>query len=223
MFENAAKKNIDITKVDTVVISHGHMDHGGALQKFLVINPVANIYVQREAFEAHYSKILCFKVPIGLNNIFETNQQVKLINGDFTIDEELSLFTVVQQNKFYSPMNNVLYNKQGKDTFTHEQHLIVEEDDIALFIGCGHAGIVNIMEKAIKYKPRICIGGFHLYNPMTKKTVSDVLLNGISTELQKYDSTQFYTCHCTGKKAYHSLAKRMKNLHYMSCGDVIEI
>ena len=30
LFENAVKRNIDISKVDTVIISHGHIDHGGA-------------------------------------------------------------------------------------------------------------------------------------------------------------------------------------------------
>ncbi|MGO0807173.1 MBL fold metallo-hydrolase, partial [Clostridioides difficile] len=34
--------------MDTVIISHGHFDHGGALKKFLDINSVANIYVQKE-------------------------------------------------------------------------------------------------------------------------------------------------------------------------------
>ena len=37
LFENAMKRNIDISKVDTVIISHGHFDHGGALKKFLNI------------------------------------------------------------------------------------------------------------------------------------------------------------------------------------------
>lgn len=34
LFENAVKRNIDISKVDTVIISHGHIDHGGALKVF---------------------------------------------------------------------------------------------------------------------------------------------------------------------------------------------
>lgn len=41
LFENAMKRNIDISKVDTVIISHGHFDHGGALKKFLDINSLA--------------------------------------------------------------------------------------------------------------------------------------------------------------------------------------
>ena len=46
----------------------------------------------------------------------------------------------------------------------------------AVIMGCGHAGIVNIMEEAKKYQPHFCIGGFHLFNPLTKKTVLKKLL-----------------------------------------------
>ena len=58
-------------------------------------------------------------------------------------------------------------------------------------MGCGHTGVVNIMEEAEKYKPDFCIGGFHLFNPFTKKTVSKELLNEMITELQKYKDTNF--------------------------------
>lgn len=34
LFDNAAKRNIDLSPIDTVIISHGHMDHGGALAQF---------------------------------------------------------------------------------------------------------------------------------------------------------------------------------------------
>lgn len=133
------------------------------------------------------------------------------------------LFTVSKTNKFYSPVNNALYGKKGKDTFEHEQNLIISENQVALIMGCGHAGVVNIMEVAKKYQPYVCIGGFHLFNPITNKSVSNELLNGIATELQKYKDMEFYTCHCTGKKAFYYLAQHMNNLHYMSCGDIIEI
>lgn len=61
LFENAQKRNIDLSKIDIVIISHGHVDHGGALKKFLEINSTASIYVQKEAFEPHYSKTLILK------------------------------------------------------------------------------------------------------------------------------------------------------------------
>ena len=30
LFENAKRKGVDLSAVDTVIISHGHRDHGGA-------------------------------------------------------------------------------------------------------------------------------------------------------------------------------------------------
>lgn len=155
LFENAIKRNIDISKVDTVIISHGHIDHGGALKKFLDVNSSACIYVQREAFEPHYSKTLFFKVPVGINRKLSTNKQIILLDGDYKIDDELSLFTVNKANKFYSPVNDALYDKNGKDTFAHEQNLIISENQVALIMGCGHAGVVNIMDKTKTYQPSV--------------------------------------------------------------------
>lgn len=34
LFKNAKKRNIDLKKVDSVIISHGHVDHGGAMKNF---------------------------------------------------------------------------------------------------------------------------------------------------------------------------------------------
>ncbi len=223
LFENAAKRKIDLSKVDTVIISHGHFDHGGALKKFLEMNSLANIYVQKEAFEPHYSKTLCFKIPVGIDRDLKSNRQIVLLNGDYKIDDELSLFTVDTTEKCYSPANRALYDEKGRDTFRHEQNLIISENKTVLIMGCGHSGVVNIMEAAKNYHPSLCIGGFHLFNPFTKKSVSKDLLHNIAAELQNYKDTEFYTCHCTGKKAFGYLSHHMKQIHYMSCGETVEI
>jgi len=223
MFENAAKRNIDVSKVDTVIISHGHYDHGGALKSFLEINSDAVVYVQKAAFEPYYSKVLLVKVPIGLDSSLREHRQIKLLEGDYKIDDELFLFTVDKADKLRSSANDSLYDKNGRDKFLHEQNLIISEDKTALIIGCGHTGVTNIMEKAGEYKPDVCIGGFHLYNPSTKETVPNALLDDISAELQKYRDILFYTCHCTGEQAYNYLSKKMGNLDYISCGDDLEI
>ena len=55
LLKNAEKRGIDLSQVDTVVISHGHFDHGGALAAFLKINHTARIFIQRRAFEMLFS------------------------------------------------------------------------------------------------------------------------------------------------------------------------
>lgn len=223
MFENAQKRNIDLSKIDIVIISHGHVDHGGALQKFLDVNSTAKIYIQRKAFESHYSKTFFIKIPVGIDKKMKSNRQVVLLDGDYVIDDELRLITVQKTDKCYSPVNSVLYDEHGADKFLHEQHLIVFEKNVALIMGCGHSGIVNIMDKASKYSPKVCVGGFHLYNPITKKSVSKELLDEISKELEVYAQTKFYTCHCTGLKVFQYLSKKLYNLLYLYCGESIEI
>ncbi|HHY28905.1 MAG TPA: MBL fold metallo-hydrolase [Desulfitobacterium dehalogenans] len=222
LFDNAKTRGIDLSKVDTVIISHGHIDHGGALSRFLQINSIAKIYVQRKAFEPHYSKSIFLKVSIGIDDNLKNHPQVVLVEGDCQINDELSLFTVSHTDKCYSKANDALYTKGQKDDFLHEHNLIIREKQTALIMGCGHAGIVNIMEKAESYHPQLCIGGYHLFNPLTKKTVSTTLLNDIAQELQKYPQIQFYTCHCTGIEAFRCLSQQISNLFYLLCGDIIE-
>ena len=43
---NARKLGIDIKSIDTVIISHGHNDHAGALESFMRLNTQAKIYIR---------------------------------------------------------------------------------------------------------------------------------------------------------------------------------
>ncbi len=221
LLNNAKKVGLDLSEVDIVIISHGHGDHGGALKDFLSVNKKAKIFVQQTAFDPYFVKLLFLKKSIGLDSKLKSHPQVVLINGDHIIDDELQLFVVTDANKCVSPANNVLYAKDGKDKFEHEQNLVIKEDKTMLILGCGHTGVVNILDKAKKYNPDICVGGYHLYNPITRKSAPESLLDDIAHELNSYQNTKFYTCHCTGKKAYEYLASKVPNLSYLSSGEEI--
>lgn len=220
LFENSDLLGIDLSGVDTVIISHGHFDHGGALGQLLKINNTAKVYAQRKAFDKHYSKRLFAKVNIGLDPDLQTHPQMVLLDGDYAIDDELALFTTPETRKYYSNANKTLYAGSGKDDFAHEQNLIISGDINVLILGCGHAGVVNILEKAAVYKPQVSVGGYHLKNPITKKTVPKELLEGIASEMAKYDM-RYYTCHCTGQEAFETFARLLPDMNYLSCGETI--
>ena len=221
LFENSRALGIDLAAVDTVILSHGHRDHGGALARFLAINHTAKIYAQKKAFEKHYTKFLFLKIGIGIDAALMNHPQIVLLDGDFTVDEELRLFTVADTAKCYSSANSSLYAGSSRDDFSHEQNLLILGGTYALIMGCGHAGVVNIIEAAAPYRPEVCIGGYHLFNPATKKTVPTPLLEEIAGELARHD-TRYYTCHCTGAAAYRYLSDRIPTMSYLSCGDSIE-
>ncbi len=223
LFENAQKLDIDLSAVDTVILSHGHVDHGGALAQFLKINHTAKVYVQKDAFAPHYSKLLFVKVPIGLDAALASHPQIVLLDGDAMLDGQLRVFTVRETSVCHSTANDALCDATGRDSFGHEQNLLVTEDTTALIMGCGHCGVVNIMKRAEQHKPAVCVGGYHLFNPMSGGTVPKQLLDEIADRLQAYPQTQFYTCHCTGKRAFQYLSDRMPNLSYLSCGQSIEL
>ena len=47
--KNAENLGIDLSQVDTVILSHGHYDHSGGIKAFSQINPCAVIYMQKSA------------------------------------------------------------------------------------------------------------------------------------------------------------------------------
>ena len=222
LVENCAKLGIDLAGVDIAIISHGHNDHGGALGRFLEINHTAKIYVQRAAFDNYYVKTMGETDSIGLAPELKTHPQVVLLDGDYSISADMKLFVTPNTSKCWSTANDVLYDESGRDRFAHEHNLAILGETTVLFIGCGHAGVVNILERAAEFSPRACVGGYHLWNPRKKETVPEELLHGISNELRKHD-IRFYTCHCTGHEAFDYLHERVANMNYMRCGDTIEL
>ena len=226
---NAKELGIDLTAVDTVVISHGHFDHGGALPSFLKINNKAKIFISRKAFESYYIKVLLAKIYIGLDKGLVGNERFILTDDIMRIDDELFLFSDVDGH-FNTKSNNVLLTKTQhgymQDDFTHEQNLIVNtENNSVLFSGCSHRGIANIVRTAHKHQPTIqaAFGGFHLYNPATRTTEPVAVTQQLAKELSEYETT-YYTGHCTGNKAFKIMNDIMGDkVQYLSTGAEIKI
>lgn len=231
LYKNAAKMNISIEDIDTVIISHGHYDHGGALKSFMEKNKKARIYVSKMAFEDYYYKILCFKQYIGLDKTLKNSDRFVFVEDNIVIDEELQIFSNVTEHQFIPTTKQNLLKKEGNqylvDTFDHEQSLLIHNNNCyTLFAACSHTGIVNILNKAKKITGtdiNTCIGGFHLMDLSVKKEENMQYLNRLAGEL-KQRKTQFYTCHCTGAKVYDILHDLMgEQMSYISTGTTIEL
>lgn len=202
--ENAEKLGVDLGKVDTVILSHGHYDHSGGILGFCEVNHEAQIYMQQKAVEDYYHD----ERYIGIDKKILDLSQVHLLNGDFKIDEELFLFTNITGRRYYPKSNLVLSKKtDGKlvqDVFDHEQCLVIRQSSqTTLISGCAHNGILNILDQYQELfgdVPDRVISGFHL---MQKTDYTEDEIENIcntAKELKKI-KTQFYTGHCTGDAA----------------------
>lgn len=230
---NASKLGVNIEEIDVVVISHGHYDHGGGLETFLKLNSKAKIYIGKNAFDNHLIKILgLIRYNIGIKKELKNNDRFVFADKVLKIDDELILFGDIKGDKLVPKGNDKLLKRYNdgiikKDDFDHEINLLINENNkFNLFCGCAHKGIVNIIEKSkeiIDGELNSVIGGFHLMGMKAENVDAKAFLDELSTILRSNKVNNYYTCHCTGEKAYAYLSKSIKNLSELKTGMIIEI
>ena len=232
--ENAEKLGMDLKKVDTVVLSHGHYDHSGGIMQFSKLNSSAKLYMQKTALEDYYADDGI--VPnaeryrfIGIDKDIAGLPGAVFLNGDFKIDDELEIFTVKNKKHEIPFTNKRLLKKAGDgfigDTFDHEQYLVIRSEGRTILVsGCAHIGILNIMDAYYdKYNsyPDMAVSGFHLMKRTPYHNAQIKEIEDIAHKLKQYP-TQFITCHCTGLEAYSLMKEIMGGqLGYVHSGEQV--
>lgn len=219
--ENAGKLGVDLSAVDLAVLSHGHYDHGGGLKTFLALNRKAPVYLSQYAFEEHLN---AEGKDIGLDPTLKTNERLVFVRDDTKIVDGLELFSCNGRTRpFGTEAFGLSMRENGApvpDDFRHEQYLLVTEGEKRVLIsGCSHKGILNLAEW---FSPDVLVGGFHF---MKLDPLSDgrTALEDAARQLTLHQ-TIYYTCHCTGTAQYAYLKTKMDGqLHYLSCGQILEL
>lgn len=206
---NAGLLGVDLRQVDTLFLSHGHYDHAGGILSFAEVNPNADIYMQRTAAMDYYALEADGPRYIGIDKAILDLPKLHLLDGDFTLDEELSMLAGITGRRCWSKSNLELKRREGEnfrqDSFDHEQVLVVRLGErYVLFSGCAHNGILNVLDRfrgAYGREPDLVISGFHFmkkgaYTPEEVRSIEDT-----ARELAQMD-TQFYSGHCTSQPAF---------------------
>jgi 7,8-dihydropterin-6-yl-methyl-4-(beta-D-ribofuranosyl)aminobenzene 5'-phosphate synthase len=232
--KNAEKMGIDLSQVDYLVISHGHFDHGGGLKHFLKINEKAKIFLHINAAHMFYTKVFGL-IPyyVGLDQkIIAQKNRIYFIEEDTIIENKIILIEGFTEVFPQPEANKTLFEKIDKklvpDEFNHElAMLLIENDEIVLFSGCSHSGIINIIEEVKLFSKTMRIkatfGGFHIHNPISKKNESEDYIVKLAEALGETDQV-FYTGHCTGEKNFRFIKGWMcRKIQTMNTGEVIEV
>ncbi len=222
--KNALAMGVDLASVDIAILSHGHSDHSGGMTAFFRANDHARLYARVGYDNSRYSGVGGY---IGVEPKLMNHPRVTVVEQDrLVIDDELTLAAYSDQ-PYVEPIQTFGMTEADGDSlkpesFSHEQFLIVNDGGKkALFVGCGHRGILNIMRWASDEDVDAVVGGFHFKDLPPEHF--DPVLGDAARELKKYRAT-YYTCHCTGGAQYEYMKNIMGDqLQYLASGDVIEI
>jgi 7,8-dihydropterin-6-yl-methyl-4-(beta-D-ribofuranosyl)aminobenzene 5'-phosphate synthase len=192
--KNAAKLGIDLQeKVDLVILSHGHWDHGDGL-RFLKDKP---LLAHPAAFMKRFRKN--GGSPVGLS----LSKEDILTKFDLTtsatpviITEHMIFLAEVLRLNGFEAQTTAFVDENGADDFVPDDSAlaIIKDEKLVIVSGCAHSGICNICEYAkhvsgIKTIQAV-IGGFHLKqnNAQTQRTIE---------YFQKEKVRHLYPSHCT--------------------------
>ncbi|MDD3079755.1 MAG: MBL fold metallo-hydrolase [Paludibacter sp.] len=215
---NAEKLNIDLSEVDFVFLSHGHIDHTGGLMSFFQINQKAQAFVSvKVAYDQYFSSRKGMR-EISSHIDFEKYQDriLQLKNGVF-LSGGVKIFSV-ETEKYDRPLaNRTLLTDQGlgleRDDFSHELVISFGTNNQFVFTGCGHKGLLNILsylEQINQAKPKVVLGGFHLLDSVAGvqyESEEDILQISKILNVQ-YPETRFVTGHCTGDHVYELMKEK---------------
>jgi 7,8-dihydropterin-6-yl-methyl-4-(beta-D-ribofuranosyl)aminobenzene 5'-phosphate synthase len=192
--KNAKMMGIDISRnINTVVLSHGHWDHGDGLgyleNKTLITHPVSFIRRFRKNNDSN----------IGLaRSKREIEKRFKLITSSkpYKISPNIIYLGEIPRENDYEAQTTTFIDENGNDDFIPDDSAlaIINNNELIIISGCAHSGICNISEYAKKVtgleKIKTVIGGFHLkYDDLqTRKTIK---------YFKRQKIKQIYPSHCT--------------------------
>lgn len=230
--DNAKSLDINLKNLNYVIISHGHYDHSGGLERLIKeISPDIKLYLGKGFFNKKYRKLgdkdyEYIGNPFGEEFLKENNIEIEYMTEDIIkITENLLIFTNFIRNEKYENTNQDMYLKEDeeykKDLFLDEVCVGIKTDKgLVVIVGCSHVGIVNILETIItitNMNIHALIGGTHLVKE------DDDKINKIIEYLKEKDIKIIGACHCTGKQGETMISQQMEeNFINNNTGKILE-
>lgn len=207
IIENSIILKKNLNNIKSLILSHGHRDHCGGLEKVLKHrDTITPIFAHPEIFTEKYSllndKLYFAGIPYRREYLEALGAKFKFTRKFTEISDNVYMSGEIKRiNSFEIPEKNLLVknskNEYKTDSLTDDNSVIIKtKKGLVLLLGCAHAGLVNIMDY-VSSKMNInsfyaVIGGTHL-----KEAKKDRISKTIKA-LKRYKVSKIITCHCTG-------------------------
>ena len=217
---NAKKCAIDLLDIDTIVLSHGHLDHTWGLVPLIRLITEAMIegyHVKRPSLVTHPVTLLPKKsgtlpeigallTPDKLSGYFD----LQLSSTPVYLTDRLIFLGEIERHHAFEtmhPTGTVMEDGIEKDDFLCDDSALVykSSEGLVIITGCSHSGICNIIEYAKKIcgddRIRDIIGGFHLLHPSSEQ------LKGTAAYMKQCQPISVHACHCTDDHSKIALSR----------------
>lgn len=220
LFDTGAKtdvvlKNVETLKLDLsdtpdVILSHWHSDHiGGFLtlrRALMAKSPTAlgRTHVGAGMFDSRVG----MPPRIELNPMLRFKPEYEATGGSFVVHEKPVQLKPGVWLTGSVPRQHPEKNWSGRtqvktatgtveDTVRDDMALVIDTaEGLVIITGCGHAGVINIIEHARTFarpaRVHALIGGIHLFN------ASESSLAWTTGKLREFGLDHFIGAHCTG-------------------------
>jgi 7,8-dihydropterin-6-yl-methyl-4-(beta-D-ribofuranosyl)aminobenzene 5'-phosphate synthase len=190
---NAAIMHIDVVNSDTIVLSHGHSDHGNGLETLpggkIICHPGCFIKRYRNHDQSYVGLTISKEQLSKKFNLITTAVPKQIGERIFFVGE------IPRKTSFESRETPYSFEDGSPDFIMDDSAVaLLLNDGLFVITGCGHSGIVNTLEhaKMVTRESRLLgiMGGFHLKknDEQTKETIS---------YLKKNKVKHVYPSHCT--------------------------
>ena len=215
---------IDPQQIEVIVISHGHMDHTGALYPIIesigksipvILHPEA--FISPRFFGLDDGRKLKFPQTLIKEDMKSKDLEIVENRSPSLLADSMIAVTgeVERVTGFEKGLPNALLERDGKietDMILDDQALTIKlkEKGLVIISGCGHAGIINTVFYAKKItgvdKIHAVLGGFHLSGPIFEPIIEKTI-----TEFKKISPEIIIPMHCTGWKAIKRFSEEFPN------------
>jgi len=220
VFENNARKlGIDMSSINTIVLSHGHYDHSGGIPGVLSACGDVDLYAHPGIWSTRYSvreeQIKSNGISLdsyaAIKNLPEN--RLHLSEESVKLSDKVGITGYVPRITGYEDVGGPFYfDKDGEepDPISDDQALWIQtEKGVVVCAGCSHSGIVNTLRHVQKVsgseKIHAVIGGLHLVN------ASEERIRKTLAALDEFQLDLIVPCHCTGAGATESIRNHFKD------------
>ena len=207
--QNAKAKNVDLSRLDFVVMSHRHGDHMGGIAYLLSVNPKVKIYAPKEGFGVYGADLpsTFYRKDTSLPPEQRYYDGVPPAVMRFGSAWPGAGFQLIDKTTEIAPgvhLISLVSDKPGTLELRELSLAINSPDGTVIVVGCSHPGIDKIVETATVINPRIhfVVGGFHLV------ASNDADIEKIVTALHdRFNVAYVAPGHCTGEPTFTALRK----------------